>query len=162
MEHNPVQQPLGARVSAEIGRLESLLVRVGAEYSDEEEDEMDGHVAEDTRDDAEQSFRVSIPNPFAHRTEPRPCTPLGASLRSAAVEPAKPSAPQRVAEDKTGASPRQRVANVYTRVAAAVSAEYDTALQSNSCMGGDDDLSIESVLSRNIADARQALDQLER
>ena len=161
MEPAPAQQSLGARVSAEIDRLEFLLVRVGAEFSDDEEEQEDGY--------AQGGHPGSTPTDcqpvlFAHSTEPRPCTPLGTRSGSTAMPPTKPRTNQRVGEDNTErASPRQRVANVYTRAAAgAVSANCDAAMHpSVSAVGRDDSSSIEAVLLRNIADARQALEQLE-
>jgi hypothetical protein len=165
MEPEPAPQPLGARVRAEIGRLESLLVRVGAEFSDEEGD--DETSVGDRWTGAGQAEPLSIPNVFAHSTKPRPCTPLGSQSRRVAVLvlPTKPRTPQvdnQVDKGTTeGGSPRQRVANVYTRAAAAVSADCAETTQprgASEC----DDATFEAVLSRNIAEAREALGQLER
>lgn len=161
MEPEPAPQPLGARVRAEIGRLESLLVRVGAEFSEEGDDEAS---VGDRWTGAGQAEPLSIPNVFAHSTKPRPCTPLGSQSRRVAVLvlPTKPQVDNQVDKGTTeGGSPRQRVANVYTRAAAAVSADCAETTQprgASEC----DDATFEAVLSRNIAEAREALGQLER
>jgi hypothetical protein len=164
MESELEPQPqLGARVSAEIGRLESLLARVGAEFSDDEDDEEDGGVlSEGSRIVAGQAEPLPVPDVFAHRTEPRPCAPFGARSSCAAVLPTKPRTPQQVGRDVTeGASPRQR--NVYTRAtAAAVSAQCGAATHLHAFNDESNGSSLEAVLSRNIAEARHALGELER
>lgn len=156
MQPEHASQHLGARVTAEIGRLESLLLRVGAEISDGEGDEEDTAV-QDTHTNADQTARsLQVSSTYAHSTAPRPCDPLGGRPSSGAVLPKRP----RVARDGTEVgSPRQRVANVYTRAAASVSAECIAA------RGGDDECdgsSMTALLSRNIVDARRALAELER
>lgn len=185
MEPAP-EHPLGTRVSAEIGRLESLLLRVGAEFSDDEgdEDEDEGQgVAGMVQGHATGSAAVAGGvEAFTHIVEPRPCTPLGARPRSrpSAVPPPRPRTPQSAGGGATaataataGGSPRQRVANVYTRAAAAVSAEQAAAAAAaprfpsgdggiGSAGGGDGSEAMDAAISRNIADARQALDQLEQ
>ena len=154
MEPEPSPQPLGARVRAEIGRLESLLVRVGAECDEEGDDSND---VCDRRMGAGQAEPLSIPIVFAYCTKPRPCTPLGAQSRGAAVV----VLPQVDKGTTEGASPRQRVANVYTRAVAAASADCAEATQPRGASECDDS-TIEAVLLRNIAEAREALRQLER
>lgn len=166
MQSEPEPAPqLGARVSAEIGRLESLLVRVIAEFSDDEdEDESGGVLLENDRmGRARQTGPLSASVAFAHRTNPRPCAPAGARSRCTAVPP-KPRIPQQVGEEiAEGASPRQRVANVYTHAAAAVvSVECDATTHPHGFGNGLDGSSVEVVLTRNISEARQALGQLER
>eukprot|EP01043_Picozoa_sp_COSAG02_P034781 COSAG02_NODE_2452_length_8826_cov_16.362668_7_plen_174_part_00 len=166
MQSEPEPAPqFGGRVSAEIGRLESLLVRVVAECSDNEDDDESGGVIpeHDRMGRARQSVPLSASDPFAHRTNPRPCAPVGARSHCTAVPP-QPRTPPQVGQNiAEGASPRQRVANVYTRAAATtMSAGRDVATHPRAFGDGFDDSSVEAVLTRNIAEARQALGQLER
>ena len=113
-----VQDP--SRVEDEVSRLEALLEVLRAEVSssDDEEDEARGR-GERPHGGGEQ------PLPFTYSAEPRPVhTPPSRVSRpqpaAAAAPPPGLSTPRDTPERGAGrgASPRQRVANVYTQAAA--------------------------------------------